>query len=64
MIELRMPTRRERAWIYRGLAATAPLAVAYGYATANEAALWLAAAGGWLGVGLAAYNTPRLKDKG
>lgn len=61
---MRAPTRSERAWIYRGLTASAPLAVAYGLMTGEQAALWVAAAGGWLGVGLAAYNTPRLKDKG
>lgn len=46
-----------RAYIYRGLVGTAPLAVIYGLASGEEVALIVAAAAAWLGVGLAAKNT-------
>ena len=52
-----MPSERTRAYIYAVLTALVPLAIAYGIATAEEAALWLAVAGSVLGLGLATANT-------
>lgn len=51
--------RREsvRGYIYRGLVGTAPVAVAYGLVSNEDAFLILGAAAAWLGVGLAAKNT-------
>lgn len=46
-----------RAYIYRGLVGTAPVVVAYGLVSGEEAALIVGAAAAWLGVGLAAKNT-------
>lgn len=46
-----------RAWIYRVLVASVPLAIAYGAITEATAALWLALAQAVLGLGLAARNT-------
>lgn len=46
-----------RAYIYRGLLGSAPVAVAYGLVSGEEAALLVGAAAAWLGVGLAARNT-------
>lgn len=51
-------TPRNRKRLYRALLAAAPLAVFYGLLTEQEAALWLAAAATWLGVGLAERNVP------
>lgn len=56
-MKLTTPSQKTRAYIYRGLVATAPLAVVYGLASGTEVAVWLGAAGAWLGVGLAAKNT-------
>jgi hypothetical protein len=49
---------KARGYVYRGLVGTAPLLVGYGLLSGEEAALWLACAASWLGVGVAAYNTP------
>lgn len=46
-----------RAYIYRILAAAAPLAAAYGLVTNELLPLWLALAAAILGTGLAAANT-------
>jgi len=46
-----------RAWIYRALVAAMPLLVLYGAVDDQAAGVWIAAAGGILGVGLAAANT-------
>lgn len=56
----RWPRRR----IYQTLVAVAPLAVFYGLATAQEAALWLGVAAAALGNGLAARHAPRRRDQG
>lgn len=50
-------TEPQRAYIYRVLSAVSLLAVAYGVATADEVALWLAAVSAVLGLPLAAANT-------
>jgi hypothetical protein len=52
-------TESTRAYIYRGIAGTVPLAVAYGLVSDQVAPLWLGAAAAWLGVGLAVKNTSR-----
>lgn len=46
-----------RAYIYRGLVGTVPLLTFYGLIAEQAAPLWIGAAAGWLGVGLAARNT-------
>lgn len=46
-----------RAYIYRVLLALVPVAVAYGYVTEQDAALWVAVASAVLGNGLATLNT-------
>lgn len=48
---------RTRAYIYRVLAALAPIAVFYGVVSDQEVALFLAAAATILSTGLAAANT-------
>lgn len=48
-----------RAYIYRGIAGTVPLLVGYGLIADQLAPLWIAAAAGWLGAGLATKNTTR-----
>jgi len=50
-------TEPTRAWIYRALVSIMPLLVLYGAVDDQSAAAWVAAAGGILGVGLAAANT-------
>lgn len=57
-----IPSPEVRAWVYRVLAAVGPLVVFYGWATADEVALWLGLGGTILGTGpaaLAAVNTPK-----
>lgn len=51
-------TPRRRAWLYRVVAAVAPLAVLYGVVSETEAALWVAVAATVLGSGTAALHTP------
>lgn len=53
---------RNRAYLYRGLVGTAPVAVAYGYVSDQEAVVLLGFAGAWLGVGLATTNTSTKED--
>ena len=48
---------KNRAYVYRGLLGTAPVAVGYGLVSGEEAALLLGAAAAWLGVGLATAHT-------
>jgi hypothetical protein len=55
-------TQRHRAYIYRGLLGTSPVFVSYGLVTDEKAALLLAAAAAWLGVGLATANTPTTEE--
>lgn len=54
----RMIPQKYRAYIYRSLAALAPIAVFYGVLSGEEVALFLSAAATFLGVSLAAANTP------
>lgn len=49
--------QRNRAYLYRGLVGTAPVAVTYGLATEHQVVVVLGAAAAWLGVGLASVNT-------
>jgi len=51
-------TQKRRAYIYRVLVTLGPAALLYGLLTAEEVAVWLAAAAAVLGNGLAAANTP------
>lgn len=51
-------SQRARAYAYRVLFGAAPLVSAYGIASEQDVALWVALAGTILGVGLAAANTP------
>ncbi len=46
-----------RAWIYRVLLAAQPLIVAYGVASSEQAAMWIAVVSALLGTGLASVNT-------
>lgn len=50
-------TEQIRAYIYRIVLGLSPLAVFYGLATTQEAALWVALIANALSVGLAAVNT-------
>jgi hypothetical protein len=54
---MKMPSERTRAWLYRVSVAALPLLVAYGVVNAEDAPLWLAAAGAVLNTALAAANT-------
>lgn len=47
-----------RGWIYRVLAAAAPIAVAYGVVSGEQAAMWVGLVGALAGTGLAAAHTP------
>lgn len=51
-------TPARRLWLYRVLLAALPLLIAYGALTADQAALWIAAAAAILGIGTAAAHTP------
>lgn len=50
-------TESQRAYVYRCLVALAPVVVAYGLLSGEEAALWLGFAANVLGNGLAAAHT-------
>lgn len=52
-----MPNERTRAWLYRVLLTLQPLIVAYGVASSEQAAMWVAVAAAALGSGLASANT-------
>lgn len=57
-----VPSPEVRLWLYRVLAAAGPLLVFYGFATAEEVALWLGVGGTVLGtvpLTVAAKNVPR-----
>jgi len=54
---MRMPTEKTRAYLYRVSVGVLPLLVAYGVVSAQDAPLWLAAAGAVLNTALAAANT-------
>lgn len=56
-------TEQTRAYIYRILLGLSPIVVFYGWATAEEAALWLALIANALGVSLAAFNTSTKTDE-
>lgn len=51
-----------RAYIYRILVALAPVALLYGWLSAEEVAVYIALGGTILGIGLAAANTPTSED--
>ncbi len=51
-----------RAWIYRVLLAAQPLIVAYGVASSEQAAMWIAVVSALLGTGLATVNTSTKTD--
>lgn len=51
-------TPQRRGWIYRLLAAAAPLAVAYGLLSGEQASMWIGLAAALAGTGLAAAHTP------
>jgi hypothetical protein len=57
-----MPSEHVRAWVYRCLLAAQPLIVAYGLASSEVSALWVAFAASVLGLGLAAANTSTKTD--
>jgi hypothetical protein len=57
-----MIEQKYRAYIYRILTALAPIALIYGWISAEEVAVYLALAATILGVGLAALNTPVSDD--
>lgn len=52
---------KKRKYAYSVMAAAAPLAIAYGIVTPDEAGLWLSLSGAVLGLGssLALLNTPK-----
>lgn len=52
-----MPNERTRAWLYRVLLTLQPLIVAYGVASSEQAAMWVAVVAAVLGTGLASANT-------
>ena len=58
LIQARLTDQKTRGYLYRCLVAAAPLLVSYGVMSGAEVALWLAAGASWLGVSVAAYNTP------
>lgn len=54
---MKMPSEKTRAYLYRVSVGVLPLLVAYGVLSAEDAPLWLAAAGAVLNTALAAANT-------
>lgn len=53
-----------RARIYRVLLALQPLVVAYGLASSEQAAMWIAVVAAVLGTGLASVNTSTKTPEG